>query len=301
LREKVAELLAADTPTDIYAAIVSSQFDADRLDYVRRDRLMAGVQHGGFDFSWILANLEVDTIAFQTDGQDFATAESLVLGRKAFQAAEEYVLGLFHLYFSVYFHKATRSAEKMLTATLQKIGRHVQAESVATTGLDRKHPIIAFLSEPTLSNYLCLDDTVVWSALGTLASSEDADLAELASRLLNRELYKSFDVKARFERGGEQAVAQFRYRLSEERKNGAIGPYDVFEDSASRNPYKRRGFENEALAKVLIRREDGRGYQDLAERSKVVAALQPESLYRVYVRNNDVRERIDKIAGELQP
>jgi HD superfamily phosphohydrolase len=29
-------------PGDIYSAVVSSQFDADRLDYIRRDRLMSG-------------------------------------------------------------------------------------------------------------------------------------------------------------------------------------------------------------------------------------------------------------------
>jgi uncharacterized protein len=37
---EVAKLLASETPVDIYSSIVSSQFDADRLDYVRRDRLM---------------------------------------------------------------------------------------------------------------------------------------------------------------------------------------------------------------------------------------------------------------------
>ena len=53
----VADLIVADTPADIYASIVSSQFDADRLDYVRRDRMMAGVLHGGFDFPWLIAKI----------------------------------------------------------------------------------------------------------------------------------------------------------------------------------------------------------------------------------------------------
>src|SRR6266851_5503305 len=35
---EVADLLRAEDPTDIYHAIVSSSFDADRLDYLRRDR-----------------------------------------------------------------------------------------------------------------------------------------------------------------------------------------------------------------------------------------------------------------------
>ena len=68
-QERVAELLASETPVDIYSAVVSSQFDADRLDYVRRDRLMTGAQHGGFDFPWLMANLEVDRIAIALDGE----------------------------------------------------------------------------------------------------------------------------------------------------------------------------------------------------------------------------------------
>jgi HD superfamily phosphohydrolase len=39
---EIADMLEAENPTDEYHAIVSSSFDADRLDYLRRDRLMTG-------------------------------------------------------------------------------------------------------------------------------------------------------------------------------------------------------------------------------------------------------------------
>lgn len=96
---EVADLIAAETPADIYASIVSSQFDADRLDYLRRDRMMAGVLHGGFDFSWLVANLEVGSVPLTQDDDVIGEVEALILGQKALQAAESYVLGLFHLYF----------------------------------------------------------------------------------------------------------------------------------------------------------------------------------------------------------
>jgi len=35
--EEVARVIEADDPTDIYHAVVSSSFDADRLDYLQRD------------------------------------------------------------------------------------------------------------------------------------------------------------------------------------------------------------------------------------------------------------------------
>ncbi len=46
----VAALIEAEDPEDIYHAVVSSSFDADRLDYLRRDRLMTGTGAGAVDF-----------------------------------------------------------------------------------------------------------------------------------------------------------------------------------------------------------------------------------------------------------
>ena len=53
-QDMVADVLRGD-PATVYSAIVSSQFDADRLDYVRRDRLMSGTQLAGIDFEWLIA------------------------------------------------------------------------------------------------------------------------------------------------------------------------------------------------------------------------------------------------------
>jgi len=51
---EVSSLIAADGPTDIYSSVVSSQFDADRLDYMRRDKLMTGTQHSEIDYTCFL-------------------------------------------------------------------------------------------------------------------------------------------------------------------------------------------------------------------------------------------------------
>lgn len=51
LPDAVANLLEQEQPADIYASVVSSQFDADRLDYLRPDQLMTGTEQGGFDWA----------------------------------------------------------------------------------------------------------------------------------------------------------------------------------------------------------------------------------------------------------
>ncbi len=55
----VADIIKSRGPIDIYCAVVSSQFDADRLDYMRRDRLMCGSEHGAIEYEWLVSNLEV--------------------------------------------------------------------------------------------------------------------------------------------------------------------------------------------------------------------------------------------------
>jgi uncharacterized protein len=296
--EEVAKLIAADAPEDIYGSIVSSQFDADRLDYIRRDRMMSGVSHGGFDVSWLMANLEVDKIPLARDDQPIGEVDALILGRKAFQAAEGYVLGLFHLYFAVYFHKATRGAEKMLTALLRRINELVQGGEALRTGLDTQHPIILYFTAKTLESYLRLDDAVIWGALQSTASSKDDTVKELSTRLLGRDLYKAFDITALLHSGGEAAVARFRGRLERAKKAGEFGSIDLFEDIARRDPYKRKGFETpEALSKVLIRRADGSGYEDLRDCSAVVKALEETSVFRVYVRNEETKNKLNNIIG----
>jgi HD superfamily phosphohydrolase len=107
--DAVAQIINNKVPDDIYAAIVSSQFDADRLDYMRRDRFMTGAQSSAIDFEWLLANLEVRRVKIGQDEKEVREIETLVVGQKATLAAEAYVLGLFHLYPTVYFHKATRA------------------------------------------------------------------------------------------------------------------------------------------------------------------------------------------------
>jgi uncharacterized protein len=96
LVDDVSALLKAKDPQTIYASIVSSQFDADRLDYLRRDRYMTGTAIGAFDFKWLLDSLVVEDIYVSLAGDEEATkVPTLVLTEKGLQAAEGYLLADF--------------------------------------------------------------------------------------------------------------------------------------------------------------------------------------------------------------
>lgn len=84
--EEVADIIKKDGVKTVQHAVVSSQFDADRLDYMRRDRMMTGTQHAAIDFTWLIANLEIGSVAVGVDDAPIGTIETFVLGPKALHA-----------------------------------------------------------------------------------------------------------------------------------------------------------------------------------------------------------------------
>ena len=88
----VADMIKKDGPKTVHDAVVSSQFDADRLDYMRRDRLMTGSQQSAIDLTWLLANLEIASVAVGVDENKFHDVPTFVIGPKAIPAAEAYIL-----------------------------------------------------------------------------------------------------------------------------------------------------------------------------------------------------------------
>lgn len=297
---------------DIYSAVVSSQFDADRLDYMQRDRLMSGTQHGAIDFEWLIANLEVGEVPYGVDQTLVGKLETFVLGPKAIYAAEAFVLSLFQLYPTVYFHKTTRGAEKIFTELLVRVFELVRDGSIQNTGLPRNHPLVKFAKKPDdVKSALALDDAVIWGALPLLAEAKDEVIVCLATRLRDRNLYKSVNVRERLthqlqERGVsptsddvERKCISIREKISIWLRNeNAGGVPRILSDDAAREPYKEFQESKGPLNQIHIRTTEG--LVDLGKRSKVVAAIETFKLYRLYVPDNDAEARnfVDKTISE---
>jgi HD superfamily phosphohydrolase len=192
----VADIVRGEGAVTLYSAVVSSQFDADRLDYMRRDRLMAGTHHGAIDFDWLVKNIEIGEVEFGVDEESLGKTNTFVLNSKAIYAAESYVLGLFQLYPTVYLHKTTRGAEKVFTELMCRTIEQIQKNGVGAVGLPKRHPICRFARNANdVERVVDLDDTVINGSLSLLGHSKDECIRELAGRLQHRKLYKCFDVR----------------------------------------------------------------------------------------------------------
>lgn len=204
LTDDVSQLLVREDPQDIYHAVVSSSFDADRLDYLRRDRLMTGTGAGAIDFDWLLEHLRVRSVNIEApdgvgDDDSAPRVPTFCIDVKALPAAEQFLLARYTLHEQVYFHKTTRCIEKMIAALLQRISiaARNQIGVRESTGLDEDHPIIRFFAceTPSVDDYLALDDILIFGVLERLSRAANAKISDLARRLRSRDLYKTLDCR----------------------------------------------------------------------------------------------------------
>ena len=300
--DDVADIITKDGVKSVHHAVVSSQFDADRLDYIRRDRFMAGSQHAGIDFSWLLANLEIREVPRGVDETALSPIETFVIGPKAVHAAEAFVLGLFQLYPTVYFHKATRGAEKVFEELLIRIVNLVRQDQASKAGLPDKHPLVLFAKNPDDRDIaLLLDDTVVWGSLSLMADADDPLIAQFSKRLRDRKLLKCVDIRAQIAHEFDPNSSNSRDKISLIDKCCALvktkltietanptpdGIPRILLDEADRSPYKSVDRSKGPLNQISVRTEGGK-LVDLKERSSVVSALQAFKLFRVYVDRQD--------------
>jgi uncharacterized protein len=85
--------------------IVSSECDADRMDYLQRDSFFSGVNYGKYDADWLIDNVT----PVEREGQVLLGIKS-----RAIYSFEDFLLSRFHMFATVYLHFTPVIFEKML-------------------------------------------------------------------------------------------------------------------------------------------------------------------------------------------
>jgi HD superfamily phosphohydrolase len=292
--DEVADLVAAETPTDMYHAVVSSSFDADRLDYLVRDRYMTGTGAGAIDLDWLMDNVRVEEIDFapaDSDGADPIYEHSFCLEHKARDAAEDFLLARYRLYTNVYLHKTTRGIEQMMSAFFRFVAREANAGG-RIAGLPDDHPLVRFFSPggDHIANYGALDDTVAWGAIHAVASSGRGAHKQIAGRLLSRQRPICLDVQHAFPEDVERQRrlkhaldAKFKVQLGE----------DVFRDQAKLSIYGEIGADDGRAQKRLMIRLSDKSLKEITDfKDATVAGSDRQRAFERYYFLNDADFRI---------
>lgn len=189
--EKVSQLLLGrHDRLDFLSRLLSSDLDVDRCDFILRDSTQAGVSYGHYDLNWL-----IDTLSLVQHKQG-----KWVIGfqKKADRALEQVVIARRSLYEKVYFHKTVKSAEIMMGLVLQRLKYCVRKHEKLPKHAEHKmfEPLMLASVGKALNrkHVLALDDALVWQLFTLLSEEEtksyDRALQDLASRLVNRELFK---------------------------------------------------------------------------------------------------------------
>lgn len=295
--DAVAQLIEAEDPEDIYHAVVSSSFDADRLDYLRRDRLMTGTGAGAIDFDWLMEQLRVGEVEIEAadanSGEAHQRVPTFCFDPKALPAAEQFLLARYTLHEQVYLHKTTRCVEHMIAKLLIRAADLIAKVGHADTGLDENHPLVRFFRKDgaTLANFLALDDIVVGGAIERMTSASDQSIAELARRLRNRELYKTLDLRS-FGHSDEGSQRYAARRIDKEfakgRENGSV----IKDEGAAIGIYTQIGGDDDKTHKKLHILDAGQP-KEITELSVVVRELaeKKRQFIRYYFETESDRNR----------
>ena len=183
--ENVASVINHTYHNKQVVQLISSQIDCDRMDYLLRDSYYSGARYGQFDLTRILRVIR-------------PTADGIVFEYNGMHAVEDYIVSRFQMYMQVYFHPASRAMEVLLQNLLKraKYLYHIDSHFFKKTSPN----LIPFLTnQASLADYLSLDDGVMNTYFQAWMAAEDDILADLASRFVNRKVFKSvtFDEESR--------------------------------------------------------------------------------------------------------
>ncbi len=164
--------------------LVSSQLDIDRLDYLKRDCFFTGVIEGMIGVDRIISLLTVHN-------------DQLVVEEKGIMNIENFLNARRLMYWQVYLHKTTVSAERMVSnlikraQSLVKSGENLAASESLQLFLNHTYTIENFKeNQKVLKAFGALDDHDIWGAIKHWQNHSDFILSTLAKMLLERNLFQ---------------------------------------------------------------------------------------------------------------
>ena len=171
-------------PKKFLHQLVSSQLDIDRLDYLQRDCFFTGVSEGTIGADRIIKMMAVKD-------------DQLVIEEKGIYSIENFLSARRLMYWQVYLHKTTVSAEKMLINLIQRAkklaqdGRTFFVTEEMAYFMSQEVSLADFKADSTLlKKFLQLDDFDIWGAIKLWKNDPDYVLRNISQMFLTRKLFK---------------------------------------------------------------------------------------------------------------
>jgi uncharacterized protein len=164
--------------------LVSGQLDIDRLDYLQRDCFFTGVSEGTIGADRIIKMLDI-------------VDDKLVVEEKGIYSVENFLSARRLMYWQVYLHKVTVSAEKMMSGIIERAkfltqqGEEVFGSNALRIFLNDNVEFSHFQKNTMyVKAFGALDDYDIWGAIKIWKDHKDPILSYLSKELINRKLFQ---------------------------------------------------------------------------------------------------------------
>ena len=263
---KVRDVINKTYPNPLIISIISSQLDADRLDYLLRDAYFTGAPYGEIDVERILRTMRVvnNKIVYKVSGM---------------HAIEDYLMSRYQMYWQVYLHSTGRSFDLVIQNMLRRV------RELIFSGYEFKRPLGAlkdlFLEEdPSVETYLKFDDSTISYYASLFTDEEDEILRDFADRFINRRLLKEVHYTPNDETNEKlKQVKEYMIEL------GINPDYYLLTDHSVKTPYDYYGHKTNCLPDCIeLLMRDG-SIQEISEVSTIIKgiiAVKPKQEHKVY-------------------
>ena len=295
---EISNLVQSRAKKTYLAKILSSQLDADRMDYLTRDSRFTGVMYGVFDLERLILSTAIKN-------------DQLVVLRKGLFAADQFLISRFYMYEQVYLHEAKRAFEGMASSF---------AASPDQLGLG--YPTVDEVStEQGTEKFLRCDDE--WFVdLVNKESKTDSPRGKLAYQLAQRIPYKkvisSEDLGKVYSKkegrpmqeAGLSGIDVLRAVINENMDKLGVNPLDVLSDTYRNlplqlrpytNPFQSESDEEEASSPIQIYDDETGDLTPIENTSTAIKSLSENvpRLSRIYAAQS-VREKLTQFVNKYK-
>ena len=223
------QIFKGDYPRQFMCELISSQIDMDRADYLKRDSFYTGVAEGNINSERLITMLNVKD-------------NKLVVEDKGIYSVEKFLMARRLMYWQVYLHKTSLTAEQLLIRVLKR------AKEIAKKGeqLPASKPLHYFLTKEitletfnaqSLETFSKLDDYDIISAMKAWQYHSDFVLKNLCKMIINRDLLK---VKIKKKMSNPNVLFQYKQHLIKKHSiSEAEADYFVFTGEITNQAYTR--------------------------------------------------------------
>lgn len=244
----VGSIINHSHPNPILYQLISSQIDADRMDYLLRDAYMSGTPYGSFDVNRIMRIMKVKD-------------HNIVYKKSGVSAIENYIMGRYHMYEQVYYHPVSTCVEILFSSFLKRMKELYNKGYKFSFDITVLIPFLTKEEILSVKEYCQLDDVVVNYYIKQAINEKDDILSDLARRIISRDLLEYRVLK------NEKEIEIMKEQASE---YGYNPDYYVAALRLRRNIYKKYGKVNYAGINILL---DNGEVKEITKVSQIVEAI----------------------------